>query len=153
MTSPNGSTNSAVRWRFTHPTVFENSLGIVRIVSIGTLLLIGWLDYITGYEFGFFIFYFIPVAISAWYCGPKEGISVAIASAICWYLSDRFTHHPYSHAYFVYWEMFMRLLSFLTTAMTLSKIRNLVLNEEQMIAELTAARNQLAKRNNSGTSS
>jgi K+-sensing histidine kinase KdpD len=142
---PSAATNSSVRWRFSHPTVFENSLGIVRIVSIGALLLIGWLDYVTGYEFGFFIFYFIPVAIAAWYCGPKDGISVAVASAICWYLSDLFTHHLYSHAYFIYWEMFMRLLSFLTTSMTLAKIRNLVLNEEQMIAELIEARSQLAK--------
>ena len=143
--------NSATRFRFTHPTVFANALGIVRIASIGTLLLIGWLDYITGYEFGFFIFYFIPVAIAAWYCGPKDGISVAVASAICWYMSDHFTHHPYSHSYFIYWEMFMRLISFLTTSMTLSKIRNLVLNEELMIAELIEARNQLAKQNSSET--
>jgi riboflavin transporter FmnP len=133
--------------------VFANFLGTVRIVSIGTLLLIGWLDYITGYEFGFFIFYFIPVAIAAWYCGPRDGMFVAIASAICWYLSDRFTNHLYSHAYFVYWEMFMRLLSFLTTSTTLSKIRNLVLNEELMIAELIEARSQLAKQNNSEISS
>lgn len=132
-------------WRFTHPTAFSNALGIVRIASLGALLSIGWLDYITGYEFGFFIFYFIPVAIAAWYCGPKDGICIAIASAVCWYLSDRFTHHPYSHAYFVYWEMFMRLISFLTTSMTLSKIRNLVLNEERMIAELLDARKQLAQ--------
>ncbi len=143
--------NSDARLRLTHPAIFANALGIVRIASIGTLLLIGWLDYITGYEFGFFIFYFIPVAIAAWYCGPKDGISVAVASAICWYLSDRFTHHPYSRAYFIYWEMFMRLLSFLTTSMTLSKIRNLVLKEELMIAELIEARNQLAKQNSSET--
>lgn len=137
--------NPPSEWRLTHPTAFSNSLPIVRMVSLGALLSIGWLDYITGYEFGFFIFYFIPVAIAAWYCGPKDGICIAIASAVCWYLSDRFTHHLYAHAYFVYWEMFMRLISFLTTAMTLSKIRNLVLNEERMIAELLDTRNQLAK--------
>jgi K+-sensing histidine kinase KdpD len=109
------------------------------------LLLIGWLDYITGYEFGFFIFYFIPVAIAAWYCGFIDGICVAIISALCWYISDRFTHHPYSKAYFIYWEMFMRLLSFLTTSMTLSKIRRLVLNEERMIEELLETRSKLAQ--------
>jgi hypothetical protein len=114
-------------------------------VSFTALLVIGWLDYITGYEFGFFIFYFIPVAIAAWYCGSKDGISVAIASAICWYLSDHYTHHPYSRAYFVYWEMFMRLLSFLTTSATLSKIRKLVLKEEEMMAELLKTRLLLAK--------
>lgn len=141
---PINSTNPAAQWRFTHPTSFASHLGIVRVISLSVLLLIGWLDYITGYEFGFFIFYFIPVAISAWYCGRMDGIYIAIASAICWYLSDLYTHHPYSRAYFIYWEMFMRLISFLTTAMTLSKIRNLVLNEERLIVELLEARNQLA---------
>jgi len=135
----------AAQWRFTHPTAFTDYLGIVRAASLAVLVLIGWLDYITGYEFGFFIFYFIPVAISAWYCGSKDGICTAIASAFCWYLSDRFTNHPYSHAYFIYWDMFIRLISFLTTAMTLSKIRNLALNEERMIAELLEIRMQLAK--------
>jgi hypothetical protein len=89
--------------------------------------------------------------MAAWYCGPKDGICIAVASAVCWYLSDRFTYHPYSHAYFVYWEMFMRLLSFLTTSMTLSKIRNLVLNEELLIAELIEAHSQLAQQNNPET--
>lgn len=141
---PINISNSAAQWRFTHPTAFSNFIGIVRVVSLSVLIFIGWLDYITGYEFGFFIFYFIPVAISAWYCGRNDGIFTAIASAVCWYLSDSYTHHPYSSAYFIYWEMFMRLISFLTTAMTLSKIRNLVLNEERIIAELLETRNQLA---------
>jgi hypothetical protein len=117
---------------------------------VAVLLSIGWLDNITGYEFGFFIFYFVPVAIAAWYCGPKDGIYIAIASAVCWYFSDRFTQHPYSHAYLIYWEMFMRLISFLTTAMTLSKIRDLVLNEERMIAELIETRSQLEKNKGDG---
>lgn len=139
------TTNPTAQWRFPHPTAFANYLGIVRVASMVVLVLIGWLDYITGYEIGFFIFYFIPVAIAAWYCGPKDGICIAIASAVCWYLSDRFTHHPYSRAYLIYWEMFIRLISFLTTAMTLSKIRDLVLNEERMITELLKIRSQLSK--------
>ena len=137
--------NPAAQWRFTHPTAFVNYLGIVRVAGMAVLVLIGWLDYITGYEIGFFIFYFIPVAIAAWYCGPKDGIRIAIASAVCWYFSDRLARHPYSRAYFIYWEMFIRLISFLTTSMTLSKIRQLVLNEERMIDELLEIRSQLAK--------
>lgn len=128
-----------------HPTAFANHPGMVRAASLIVLVSIGWLDNITGYEFGFFIFYFIPVAIASWYCGNKDGICIAIACAVCWYLSDRFTHHPYSHAYLIYWEMFIRLISFVTTAMTLSKIRDLVLNEERMISELLEIRSKLEK--------
>ena len=139
--------NTANKWQLTHPVYFANHIGKVRITSVATLLLIGWLDYITGYEFGFFIFYFIPVAIAAWYCGTKDGIYVAVASAVCWYLSDKLTHHPYSNAFFIYWELFMRLISFLTTSITLSKIRRLVLNEERMIDELLDTRSKLNKYN------
>ena len=116
----------------------ENPL-LVNAISLMTLVIIGWLDYATGYEFGFFIFYFIPVSISAWLCGKKSGLTMAFASALCWYLSDKYTHHPYSKAFFIYWEMFMRLISFLTTALTVSRIRQMLLNEERLIAELRAA--------------
>jgi hypothetical protein len=33
----------------------------IMVASVACLLLLGWTDYATGYEFGFFIFYFIPV--------------------------------------------------------------------------------------------
>ena len=130
-------------WRYSHPLAFEQRRRTVMLFSIVVLLSLGWLDNLTGYEFGFFIFYFIPVAIAAWYGGRKEGIAMAVCAAICWYISDRLTHHPYSRAYFIYWETFMRLISFLTTSLTLSRIRDLVLNEEKLLAELLAARDEL----------
>ncbi len=136
-------TNSPKNWRFSHPDAFAGQCGSVEAVSFVVLLCIGWLDYVTGYELGFFIFYFIPVAISSWYCGRWLGLQVAFGSAVVWFLSDKYTHHPYSHSYFIYWEMFMRLLSFLTTTMTISRIRDMVLNEERMLAELMTARQEL----------
>ena len=45
----------------------------IMVASIAVLLLLGWIDYLTGYEFGFFIFYFIPVSIAAWYGGESRG--------------------------------------------------------------------------------
>jgi hypothetical protein len=44
---------STAEWRLTHPEAFANYLGIVRTASLVVLLLLGWLDYFTGYEFGF----------------------------------------------------------------------------------------------------
>ena len=112
---------------------------VVNVISFVVLLFIGWLDYITGYEFGFFIFYFIPVSISAWFCGERSGLIIACASAVCWFFSDKFTYHPYSHAYFIYWEMFMRWVSFLTTAVTIARIKKMLHNERRLNAELRNA--------------
>ena len=68
---------------------------------------------------------------------------MASASAVIWYYSDLYTDHPYSNSYFIYWEMFMRLISFLTTTMTISRIRTMVLNEERMLSELLDVRREL----------
>jgi hypothetical protein len=43
----------------------------------------------------------------------------------------------------IYWEMFMRLLSFLTTTLTISRIRTMVLNEERMLSEMLETRKEL----------
>lgn len=130
----------AKRRRITDPQAFDSYLPAIRVVTLLILALIGWLDFITGYEFGFFIFYFIPVAIAAWYGGRMPGLVNAVMCAVCWYLSDHYTHHPYSKAYFIYWETFMRLASFVTTALSVARIRTLVLSEERMLAELLEAR-------------
>jgi len=132
-------------WSYKHPLAFARHKAAAMLFSGACLILLCWLDYITGYEFGFFIFYFVPVAFAAWYGGRKEGIAMAVLCGICWYISDRLTHHPYSRPYFIYWETFMRLASFLTTSLTLSRIRELVLNEERLAAELLAARDELSQ--------
>ena len=111
----------------------------IMVASICCLLILGWIDYVTGYEFGFFIFYFLPVSIAAWYGGRIPGIAMACASAVCWYLADRMTHHPYPRPYFVYWETFARYISFLTTALTLSKIRETVHDGQRIRKELDRA--------------
>jgi K+-sensing histidine kinase KdpD len=110
---------------------------IISIISLITLFVIGWLDFITGYEFGFFIFYFIPVSISAWFNGRKSGLLIACISAACWYISDFYSHHPYSKSYLIYWEMWIRWLSFLTIALTMAKMRELMDREKQLQSELT----------------
>jgi K+-sensing histidine kinase KdpD len=114
-------------------------LRLVEGASVAILLALGWLDYATGYEFGFFIFYFIPVSITTWYAGRWSGLAMALASALAWFLSDLLAHHPYSKGYFLYWETFMRLASFLTTALTLAKIRESVAAERRLNEELCRA--------------
>lgn len=111
----------------------------IMLISIAILLILGWIDYVTGYEFGFFIFYFIPVSIAAWYGGRKPAIVMACASGVCWYLADRMAHHPYPRPYFIYWETFARYVSFLTTALTVSKVRETVYNGQRMKEELDRA--------------
>jgi K+-sensing histidine kinase KdpD len=117
---------------------------VVETGCAGLLVFLAWIDYVTGYEFGFFIFYFLPVSIAAWYVGRRSGLTFAVLSAIAWYLSDRLTHHPYSNALLIYWETFMRLVSFLTTALTLSQIKVLASSESRLHDLLRIANEEIA---------
>jgi signal transduction histidine kinase len=107
----------------------------VSILAGATVLLaaITWIDYLTGYEFGFFIFYFIPVSLVAWYGSGRGGVAFACLAGACWYLSDRLSPPHYSNALLIYWETFMRLVSFLTTAVTLSHIRSDLRQREDVL--------------------
>jgi signal transduction histidine kinase len=97
------------------------------------LLLITWIDWISGYEFELFVFYFVPVGIAAWFLGRGWGLAFAVASGVGWYFADRMALHPYSNQLFVYWETLMRLVSYFTTALTLSAIRRGVQEREDLL--------------------
>jgi signal transduction histidine kinase len=101
--------------------------------SAALLAAITWVDYVTGYELGLFVFYFIPVGLAAWYGSRAAGLGFACAAAACWYVADRLSMHPYSNALFIYWEAFMRLVSYFTTALTLSTIRRHVRDREDLL--------------------
>jgi signal transduction histidine kinase len=103
---------------------------------VGCVALLGaitWIDYVTGYELGLFIFYFVPVGLAAWYGSRAAGIAFALASAGCWFGADRLALHPYSNALLIYWETFMRLVSYFTTALTLSNIRGHIRQREDLL--------------------
>jgi hypothetical protein len=121
--------------------------------TAGVLAFITWLDFITGYELGFFIFYFIPVSLAAWLVGRRAGVFFAVASGACWFLSDRLANHPYSNSYFIYWETAMRLGSYLTTALTLARIRADTVERQQLQARLAEALDELVRLRQSPPSS
>jgi hypothetical protein len=125
-------------WLRAHPR-------LVLAATAAVLAFTTWLDFVTGYELGFFIFYFIPVSMAAWLLGRRAGVSFALASAACWFLSDRLANHPYSNAFFIYWETAMRLASYLTTALTLARIRADTVERGQLQARLDEAERELRR--------
>jgi hypothetical protein len=125
--------------------MLQNVLDHVRspaatnVASAITLLILGYLDYYTGTDLGFFIFYFAPVAVATWYAGGVSGVFLGVASAVTWLLADWFSHHPYSWEGYRYWNAGILLLSFLIIALVVSRIRSALAVEQQLNVELSAA--------------
>ena len=104
------------------PLFKPNSILVVIALSV---VVLGFVDYVTGYEFGFFLFYFLPIAIAAWKVGPTSSYLISILSSIVWFLSD-ISSHPYSSVLFAFWNTIMLLLCFLIIAYSTFKIQFLL---------------------------
>jgi diguanylate cyclase (GGDEF)-like protein len=93
------------------------------IIGLILVILVGIVDYVTGYEITFSIFYLIPVAMVSWYAGRRYGILISFASAISWFLADIMAGHPYSQPLITYWNTSVSLGFFLVVTFILSQLR------------------------------
>jgi diguanylate cyclase (GGDEF)-like protein len=114
---------------------------------LAVLLLIGAIDYATGSELAFSIFYLFPVGIAAWYIGLEAGISLSILSALAWYIADTLSRTtPYENSFIPAWNTGVRLMTFLITTVLFYVLRSTLEREAQnaRIDPLTGAPNTRA---------
>ena len=83
------------------------------LVSLLLILLIGVLDYISGAEMSFSVFYLIPVLYFAIHdnSSMKVLVVIALVAAIIWFIAD-FYLKTYSYPLIPYWNAFVRFIIF-----------------------------------------
>lgn len=64
---------------------------------------IGVVDYHTGYEFAFHIFYLVPICLTTVYGGRTAGLFLSAFSSAVWIFSDIRAGHTYSHPLLALW--------------------------------------------------
>ena len=104
----------------------ENSRPVGLAVSGALLILVGLLDYLTGYEVGFALFYLFPVMLSTWTAGRWAGIATAALSAALWLATDFAAGHPYREPLSPFWNATMRLGIFVLVAHMVMVVRNVI---------------------------
>jgi hypothetical protein len=109
------------------------SIWAALILGIG---LLGVVDYLTGREFNFFVFYFIPVSWAAYRLGFVPAITSALLSEISWTLADSLAGAPDIHPIFVVWNALARLTAFLAIGWTVAKMSVLLRHERENSEQL-----------------
>ena len=77
--------------------IFMSNQVIRCIVLFLTVLILGFIDYSTGYEYSFSVFYLIPVSLAVWYASSFLTIVMIVASAVTWIFADFIAGHNYYH--------------------------------------------------------
>ncbi len=119
--------------------------GVLVVLALGLLLLIAVIDYSTGPDLSFSIFYLVPIALLAWYATASLGLLMCVLATATWFFSD-FQSHPDAIAVLVHgWNALVRLTFFLIVSSLLAKM-NRKLRAEEASADTDALTGALNSR-------
>ncbi|MDE2231822.1 MAG: GGDEF domain-containing protein [Candidatus Omnitrophica bacterium] len=125
----------------------ESTFRILLIVGcIFMTLLIAFLNYLAGYEWGFAIFYLVPICVASWYGDLLLGVFTVFCSTTFWLFAETATGHHYSFFLIPYWNACMRGLLFLIISILIHHLKKSLLKEKLFARKdfLTSAANTKA---------
>lgn len=106
-------------------SLFNNiitNIYLCSFLSVIILIIIGVIDFMTGYELSFQFFYFIPltlVSLNVKY-QKKYLLFFAVLATSIWSFADFLSSHVYSNEFFYFWNSFSRLIVFSTFTLFLN---------------------------------
>jgi diguanylate cyclase (GGDEF)-like protein len=113
------------------------------ILGFILIAIVGYVDYVTGREVSFAIFYLIPIGLITWYTGRQPGVLASVASALTWFF-DEYTGTDLSRYPAVpYWNAVGMLGFFLVVTYILAELKDAMRKEKKMARTdyLTGAEN------------
>jgi len=117
---------------FRHFKFSRRSLAIACLILTGV---IGYVDYLTGYERSLLLFYFLPISLAAWFGTFAFGIAIVVVCVTVWVLSDLASGIPALG----FWNIGTAFASYALFAGVLSKLGTLVRELDRRVQERTAA--------------
>jgi diguanylate cyclase (GGDEF)-like protein len=117
-------------------TAFQRQGNKTKIAA-GMLLALGLgaVEYLTGWEWSFSSFYLLPISLVAWCVGSGWGLVVSVVCSLSWLAADLAAGHMYSNPVIPYWNMTVRLSTFVVVTYALAQLRK-VLEREKNYARL-----------------
>jgi len=90
------------------------------VLFIAAIALIGWIDFQTGPDIGFSLFYLIPVIAAGWFEGVGIAVIVAGSASVAWFLAEYFWHP--TQMVVTSWNGFTRLAIYMAMGILMAKL-------------------------------
>jgi len=105
-------------------------------ISLILILLIGWIDRVTGNEITIEVLYLIPILITTWWCGRKPGLWIAIAALMVWLAASYPVIQNYSHPAFFYMDLLSHTTLWIFFVVLLSKLKAALVNANKQFISI-----------------
>jgi signal transduction histidine kinase len=119
----------------------EQHRKIAVAVGFTSLLLVGYVDWLSGPDVAMSLFYLVPVSVITWSVGRRSGYLTALAAGIIWFTAEHLGAVTYAHPTIAYVNLVTRLCFLAGTVWVLSgwkKDQGLEAMVEERTAELTS---------------
>jgi signal transduction histidine kinase len=120
---------------------------VVWPAVLAITLVLGWVDWVTGPELKFSVFYFLPVSFAAWYLGLGSSVVIAVTCALVWFGVDVMSRNTYLSHFYAVWNPAIRLCSFLAIGWSVQRIHTLLIAERKNSEALRASERALQETN------
>ena len=87
-------------------------------LTLTLLVLVGLVDYSTGYELSVLIFYLLPVSLATWFVSRRFAIVTSLLSVGVWIAGDIGAGATYSSKGILVWNAMIILCFFLVVAIS-----------------------------------
>ena len=126
-------------WRNRPATLRSALVAVCLLITAG----LGYVDYLTGYEQTFLLFYLVPIGLGTWFGSFWLGFTFSVLSILAWVASDVAAGVPTVGM----WNIGMALGSYAVFTSLLSKLRTLLNELDQRVRDRTAAlKREMAQR-------
>ena len=112
--------------------LYKQSKGHLIALGLAIVALVGAIDHLTGPELFVSIFYLLPIFLVTWLTERWIGVTISIASAITWLITDFTAGHIYAYPAIPYWNMGVRLSTFLIITFLLSAFKKGIEHEKEL---------------------
>lgn len=111
------------------------------IIGLLLTMVIGYVDYVTGYEFRMELFYLLPISYVTWFVGQRVGILFSVLSVITIVYSNIMAGKKYSSHSVEFWNLAVYFVFYVIVTLLL-KLRISLQQRENLIEELDNALRQ-----------
>jgi signal transduction histidine kinase len=125
----------------------RRSKPFLMVAGLAVLVVIGIIDYLTGFEMLFSVFYLLEVALAAWFVGKGFGLLMSVLSVLVWIGGDVAAGARYSNPLIPIWNALILMVFYFVVVWLLVNLRSLHRELEARVRERTVAlRREMAER-------
>lgn len=104
---------------------------ILLFILLFIVSVIGYLDYLTGYDYSVAVLYLIPIALAGWFTGRLSALILSFLSAVSWYVANSLAGQVYSQPQIGYWNAAIWLAILVIFAFVLSNAKTVIGREKE----------------------